>query len=60
MSLVYVTLPTGEQVVAEARGDGDLRHGETVSLGAPSGVMHIFGPDGLAVTAHDRALEAAQ
>ena len=60
LSLVYVTLPTGEHVVAEARGDTPVAFGETVSLGAPSGTGHVFGPDGLAVTRHDRALEPVQ
>ena len=52
LSLVYVTLPTGEQVVAEARGEAEVRIGETIGLGAPAGVLHVFGPDGLAVTHH--------
>ena len=52
LSLVYITLPTGEHVVAEARSDVNLGYGQTISLGAPSGTMHVFGPDGLAVTRH--------
>ena len=52
LSLVYLTLPTGEHVVAEARSNVRVNHGETISLGAPSGTMHVFGPDGLAVTRH--------
>ena len=52
LSLVYISLPTGEHVVAEARGDAGIRYGQTISLGAPNGTMHVFGPDGLAVTHH--------
>ena len=52
LSLVYVTLPTGEHVVAEARGDAAVRIGQPVGLDAAPGVLHVFGPDGLAVTRH--------
>ena len=60
LSLVYVTLTTGEQVVAEARGDTPVHVGENVTLGAPSGTVHVFGHDGAAVTRHDRAPEPVQ
>ena len=52
LSLVYLTLSTGEHVVVEARKDANLRFGQAISLGAPGGTIHVFGPNGLAVTLH--------
>ncbi len=49
-SLVYVTLATGEHVVAETEGDANVRIGETIGFGTRAGVLHVFRSDGLAVT----------
>ena len=50
LSLVYVSLPTGEHVVSEARSDVRVAYGQAISLSAPSETIHAFGPTGEAIT----------
>ena len=48
--LVYLTLKSGEHLVAEASSEVRLGHGQELSLSVPKGTMHIFGPTGMNVS----------
>jgi multiple sugar transport system ATP-binding protein len=48
-TFIYVTLPSGETVVAEIKGQADVQPGERVGLEVDAGSYHIFGSDGLVI-----------
>ena len=49
-SLAYLTLKSGEHVVAEASSEMRLDLGQHLTLSVPKGTTHIFGPTGLNVS----------
>ena len=58
LSLVYATLPSGEQVVAEARGTAIPGLGQAVRLSISGATKHVFAGDGRSVAVPDQVLVA--
>ena len=55
LSLVYATLPSGEQVVVEVRGVAVPGIGQTVRLSISDDAKHVFAGDGRSMAPSDRA-----
>jgi multiple sugar transport system ATP-binding protein len=48
-TFVYVALPSGETVIAEIKGQAEIRSGERVGIEVDAGACHVFGSDGLVI-----------
>jgi multiple sugar transport system ATP-binding protein len=61
-TFLYITLASGETVVAEVRGQAAVTAGERVGIEPDTGAAHIFANDGMAIsrrvagTEHDSTL----
>ena len=50
LSLLYVTLASGEQVIAESRDDARIKVGQTINLEPSLAAIHVFDKDEQSVT----------
>ena len=48
-TFVYVSLPSGETLTIEIKGQADIRPKERVGIGFDPEAAHVFGPDGKAI-----------
>jgi multiple sugar transport system ATP-binding protein len=48
-TFVYVALSSGETIIAEIKGQAEIRSGERVGMEVDAGACHVFGSDGLVI-----------
>jgi multiple sugar transport system ATP-binding protein len=48
-TFLYVSLPSGETIVIEIKGQAAVRSGERVGIGVEASACHVFGGDGLVI-----------
>ena len=48
-TFLYVSLPSGETIVVEIKGQAAVRSGERVGIDVAASACHVFGGDGLVI-----------